>query len=376
MKTGFLENIVYKSNVHSKSRKNMIVLMRLDALGDFVLWLDAAKEYKKKYPKVKIVLICKNINEPLARTIPYFDYVIGIDLEKIKEDCKYFWSIYLKMKALRGAYLVQSVYSRTNAMDFIASMIPAYKKISISTDGVNMAGKTGISDWIYDSIVNISGVKEHELIKNARFLRKLGFHEFKAGLPELPEYSCRKETKIEEPYYVIVLGTSHYAKSWKVDGFCRVAQYIYEKYHMTCCMLGVEQDASLGRQFSTKCQNIPLKNLIGETTIPEYVQIIREAEFIVSGDTSAVHIAAAVKTKSIIIGGGWHFKRFLPYQTESGGNQYFPTVVYQHMDCYGCDNKRITACCKRDTAHLGKWSCILAVTPEMVIKRIEEMRQI
>ena len=36
---------------------NGLLLLRLDALGDFILWLDSAKEYRKIYPGRKITLL-------------------------------------------------------------------------------------------------------------------------------------------------------------------------------------------------------------------------------------------------------------------------------------------------------------------------------
>jgi hypothetical protein len=43
----------------SGSGLNTVVLVRLDLMGDFVLWLDSAKAYRDLYPDKKIVLCAK-----------------------------------------------------------------------------------------------------------------------------------------------------------------------------------------------------------------------------------------------------------------------------------------------------------------------------
>ncbi len=39
-----------------KSGREAVLLVRLDLIGDFIIWLDAAKEFKKLYPGKRIVL--------------------------------------------------------------------------------------------------------------------------------------------------------------------------------------------------------------------------------------------------------------------------------------------------------------------------------
>ena len=93
-----LRILCIKINFHSKRKSNKIVLMRLDALGDFVIWLDSAKEFKRKYPSAKIIVICQKSNAELAWTLPYIDEVCAIDLNKLQQLPAYFLFLLLKMR--------------------------------------------------------------------------------------------------------------------------------------------------------------------------------------------------------------------------------------------------------------------------------------
>ena len=84
----FLFDSLALSNVSSSNSNQLklILLIRLDAIGDFVMWLDTAKEYQKLYPsdKYKILLAGNKIWCDLADELPYWDKVIPVDLKQFK----------------------------------------------------------------------------------------------------------------------------------------------------------------------------------------------------------------------------------------------------------------------------------------------------
>lgn len=68
--------------LEKKKIGNAILLIRLDEIGDFVLWLDSAKEYRNLYPKSKIILLGNKIWTDLAQKLPYWDEVLPLDCQK------------------------------------------------------------------------------------------------------------------------------------------------------------------------------------------------------------------------------------------------------------------------------------------------------
>lgn len=367
-----LERLCFKLNFHSRKKTGKIVLLRLDALGDFILWQDSAKEFKKKYPGTKIIVVCREFIAGFAETLPYFDEVCKIDINRLQQSFTYFLLVFFKMQCYRGAIVIQTVYSRTWLMDVVSAMIPAYKKISVDGNDDNYPSYREWRNAIYDTVRPVSPEYCFELCRNAEFMRRLGFAGFKSGLPILPEYAGLNN-RLKEKYYVIVLGTSNYAKEWNPEYYGAVARFVTDKYHLQCCLLGTEKDKVQARLFK-KAYKRQYIDLIGKTSIPEYIQIIRKAELVVSGDTSAAHIAASVRTYSVVIGGGWHYGRFFPYHMEiEEDKKYFPRLCCYKMNCYGCNRKHVTKQCRLDEKRTGKWSCILAVTPEIVVKKIEKI---
>ena len=58
-----------------KYRKDSVLLLRCDSLGDFVLWLDSAKEYRTLYKNKKIILVVNQSWVSLANRLGYWDEV-------------------------------------------------------------------------------------------------------------------------------------------------------------------------------------------------------------------------------------------------------------------------------------------------------------
>lgn len=368
-----IKRLIYKINMHAFFQRKIIALVRLDAIGDFILWMDAAKEFRKKYPNYRIVVVCRKVNVQIAEKIPYFDKVIAVD-EKCLGKLTYCLLLGIRFLSLYGAMLYQCVYSKEAMMDTIVSMIPAYEKITIEPDETNYyEHEKERGNKIYDKIVTVEHNWKMELLRNAEFMRNVGFSEFKADLPWIPV--LLDDFKIpDEEYYVIVLGTANYARAWDVNKYCEVARWIANHSNFKCYLLGTTADAELGEEFLREAKEIEVENLIGKTNLLEYIEYIRNAKFVLSGDTSAAHIATATKTKSISVVGGWHFERFLPYKTECESNkEYYPDICYHKMSCYYCNRKLVTEQCIVDEEKNGKWSCVLKVTSDDVINKVQKV---
>jgi hypothetical protein len=72
-----------------RSAQPSVLLIRLDLIGDFVLWLDAAQSYKRLYPRHKITLVVNHICVELAQALPYWDEVIGINVGQLRSNDVY-----------------------------------------------------------------------------------------------------------------------------------------------------------------------------------------------------------------------------------------------------------------------------------------------
>ena len=88
MKTIFLHVLIFihrfplRIFFRKKTLSDTILVIKVDAIGDSVIWLDAAKEYKKHFSQQKLVLLYNKAWQGIALQLPYFDEWIAFDTKR------------------------------------------------------------------------------------------------------------------------------------------------------------------------------------------------------------------------------------------------------------------------------------------------------
>ncbi len=69
---------LWKTPCPQKNHLEVVLLIRQDAIGDFVMWLDTAKEYRKLYHPINIELFwwVMQLWFDLAKGLPYWDEIL------------------------------------------------------------------------------------------------------------------------------------------------------------------------------------------------------------------------------------------------------------------------------------------------------------
>lgn len=318
--------------------KNSVLLVRLDLIGDFIIWLDAAKEFKKLYPNKRIVLYAHSSWAPLAEQLSYWDQVIAIDVPRLRSDDLYRLGFLIKTHRCGFAIAIQPTYSREYVGDLVVRATRAAQRIAHRGDTNNITPEQKLlSDAWYTQLIPPSVLPEVEFTVNAELIRGLGDTKFKSSLPALPvlqELPAR--LKVEVPYCVLVPGASWAPKIWPVENFALVAQKIRKEYGLKIVLCGTVSEQIVCQQLASTCGG-DVADFSGQTTLIELVELIREAALVIANDSSAVHIAAATATQAVCVLGGGHYGRFLPYQVESPSEyRRLPIVLNETMSCYGC----------------------------------------
>jgi len=324
-----------------KGRENALIsIVKLDAIGDFLIWLDSAKEYRKIYPtsNYKLVLICNSICSEIAKSLPYFDEVLPVDRNKLF--CNLFYRFKL-LKRIQHAGFCQTIHP-TFSRDFlygdsVVRAAGASQRIGSQGDLSNKSSwQKRIGDSWYTQLVPASQSPLMELERNAEFIRRIGQKEFRAGLPQLLPTGKTSDGFNLQEYYVLFPGASSTLRLWPLENFSRLANLIHESTGWTAVICGGRDEIILGSALQD-ILDVPMENWTGRTSLPELFAFIRGAQMVISNETSAVHIAAAVDTPVVCILGGGHFGRFLPYKVEKETESPLPVPVYCEMPCYNCN---------------------------------------
>ncbi len=352
--------------------KDGVLLVRLDLIGDFVLWLDAAQVYRRLYPTQKITLVVNRACEAVARSLPHWDEVIGLDVNELRFNYLYRIRVLTKLRLRNYKTAIHPTFSRELIGDITVRASGAPERIGYAGDTNNIALTTKlISDGWYTRLIPNDPSKIMELNINAHFVRQLGDQGFLSNVPIIPPLvKLNPPLSFMSPYIVIAPGASWQPKMWPTVKYVALAKQILSKFKGHVLLCGGKDDWSVCETISNRLNNDRVANLAGDTSLVEFIELIRKAQLVICNDSSPVHIAAAVGTMSVCILGGGHFGRFLPYKPERRLTAHSPITLWSEMGCFGCNWR-----CQFQVTNKSSVPCIANITLDAVLTASELILQ-
>lgn len=316
-----LDFIIIKITKNPKIIRKNIIILRLDNIGDFILWIESAREIKNFYPKNKIIFICSSTIYSLAKSTKIFDQVISIDTSKFEKNIFYRIKNIILVKKLNSKIAINPIYSRVFLReDSLIRASDAQYRIGYNCDLSNITKfEKSISDCWYTKLICISNNNLHELEKNSEFNFNLGFKKNKkiklANLNFIKVKKLKKKDLSKNKYMVVCPGSSVIFKRWSIFNFAFIANALKLKYKIGVVILGSKNEKELSENLFNKINGIEKYDLTGQTNLQEYIYLIKNAKLLLGNDSSAIHIAAATNTQSICILDWINAPkgRFLPY---------------------------------------------------------------
>jgi ADP-heptose:LPS heptosyltransferase len=321
------------------NRKAGVLLVRLDLIGDFVLWLDSAQAYRRLYPNTKITLVVNDACAELARALTHWDEVVGVNVHKLRIDFVYRLRTFVKLRQRNCAVAIQPTFSREFVGDLVlrSTYAPARIGYTGDTNNILLTQKVKTDLW-YSLLISSDAACTMELSINAHFIRELGCEGFLSNVPTIPKVTTLNASFThDKPYIVIAPGASWHPKQWPFDHFAALIERLNSQFDGHFVLCGGQGDKVLCERLALGFSLRNVTNLAGQTSLLDLVEILRGAKLVVTNDSAPVHIAAATNTPSVCILGGGHYGRFLPYRLESDTSNALPSVLAEPMDCFGCN---------------------------------------
>ena len=118
------------------------------------------------------------------------------------------------------------------------------------------------------------------------------------------------------------------AKRWPPERFAAVAKLVRETTHCAWVLVGVEKDHEIGAQIAAALDG-QCENLIGQTTLAELIERLRECQLLLTNDTGTMHLAAHLGIPTVSIFGSTE-----PALTGPLGKGH--RVLRHHVACSPC----------------------------------------
>ena len=308
-----------------------LLLIRLDVIGDYVIFRNFIEELKKseKYNEYKLTLLGNSAWKSLSEELDskYVDEFIWLDRKRFTKDLKY---RYTKLKEIvsKGYEVILSpVYGREFFYgDTIVKLVNAKEKIGSNGNLSNIQKwQKNISDDYYTELIPAKYELLFEFNRNREFFENLLKKKIDIKKPTIRLDQKKLDFDLSEKYVVLFIGASTSFRKWNIKGFAKVGQYLKDNYGYDIVLCGAPSDKEDSNEFK-EYFNDEYIDLVGRTSLRDLLYVIANGNLMISNETSAPHFAVALEMTNIfVIFNGNHYGRFTPYPEEISDNYH---VVY------------------------------------------------
>jgi ADP-heptose:LPS heptosyltransferase len=344
-----------------------LAIVAAHGLGDLVLLHGILDELLRPYRRNgwHITLVCLTRALEYAETYIGTDAVVAVDRIGMRRN-------------LRARLRVINYLARAG---FAAAIQPNYNRELIIEDALmratRAAERTGshgapqfisarqrrIGDRWYTHLVATSERLMHDLERNAEFVRNLSGAAVGIVRPRIapPAHA----PMVKPPYLLFAVGASSPLKMWPMHNFVWLARALAERggpKPVFCAGVTDWVDKIALEQFAPA----EFTDLLGRTTLTELIALISRAQLVVTNDSGAVHLAAALAVPVVCIAGGGIVGRYVPYPAADAADTNPVTVmVDQPMDCFDCGWR-----CRFDLREGAPAPCVERVQCERVLTAV------
>ncbi|RKV49197.1 glycosyltransferase family 9 protein [Helicobacter pylori] len=338
-------------------RKKTLCFIRLDIIGDYILYRNFLPLFKKYFEDYETTFIGNTVIKDIATHCDskYIDKFIFLDntywekylrigtngsrLSKLKELLfflpKFMRKRYEDVSNLRKeSYEIcinSSMFYFSTKEDAIIKHLIAENKVGVfcthpieSLHRIRLREQTEIRKSFYTHLFYPKEVPQFLYDSNQDFFQSffkhfkgvdIGFVELELKLPIAFEYEKFKNI-LKPPYGVLNLGASDDFRVYK--RFDEMIYFLNPDYQLVLCG-NSKKDEKLANSISKRHKNAI--SLVNQTGLIEYLYLLKNASFAMGNESSITHLAACLKIPhAFIVSSGLSSPRFHPYPKEVGPN--------------------------------------------------------
>jgi len=274
-----------------------ILVIKLGALGDFVLALAAMKKIREAHPKDHISLLTTPPFEGLAKACPYFNAVYT---DGRPETFGEWMELRKRLKAANydRVYDLQTSAQSNRIFQLLRPSAPPWSGIAL---GCSLPHKNKLRDHM------------HTLERHADQLMYAGIWPdapTAPGTAPSPDLSWLWKTEFADrpvpgavkprPYAMVVPGGSSHRpeKRWPVEHYAELCRILYGR-GFDIVIIGGPQETSLAHTIQ---RSVPrARDLTGRTDFARIAVLGAKAAMAIGNDTGPLHVAAAAGAPTVVL---------------------------------------------------------------------------
>ncbi len=300
-RTRYFSRIVHaESRFRARFRKKRgtVLIVRVDAIGDFVLFRPSLPYYKLLFPNKRLVLLTTDVNAGILANESPVDQIIPIKRSRFVADPQYQRTLLAELRAAAVETAIYPTYTREAYADRLIHALGSRESIAFRDTRMDLPRIRRRND-LFTRLVEPDEKPMHAVERNKEFLHNLGVDVtgYDFSLVPSPADESFAQAVLQTlprggPIVVVAPGSSKPRKIWPVTKFIDVGHRLASSFNAVFVLVGSDVELPLGSAFAAALHR-RCANVIGATTLLQVYALMKRATLYLGNDTGPKHIAAA-----------------------------------------------------------------------------------
>ncbi|MDP6787306.1 MAG: glycosyltransferase family 9 protein [Rhodospirillales bacterium] len=343
-------------------RPRGLLVVRMDGIGDMVLFRRTLDHYATVFAVERseiTVLGCASWGAVTSEVFAGYRVHV-IDEHAFARKPLYRFRVALWVRGLAPAVAVCDSYFRRALMADSLVWLSAAPRQVVSLPYISEATRSEFNYYLSQAsqIIATGDYPTHEVIRHSRFVSALAGREVAPEAPRIAWRQAAPPIDAGAPYVVLNPGSNEPGRRWPFSSYSGIARRLLDDGYRVV-VVGSTTEKPDPDRLRALTREAGVIDLIGRTTLPVLMDVMKHAAAVISNDTGPAHLSIALATPTVVVVGGGHFGAFVPYpKAATPANARF---VYERMECYHCFWR-----CHKRASKYDVFPCVDAIGEERV----------
>jgi heptosyltransferase-3 len=320
-----------KGIVPSAGAVHKILLLKLNAVGDTLLFLTIAQVLRENYPEAEITYIGSTINQEILERNPYINKRIIIDPQQATKSLIYIWN-FIKIIRLNSYDLVIDGSQWERVAAIIVGLVRSKCKIGFRTPGqwkhhvyhIAIPHRRDRHEmYCFHDLLKPLGIRVSDDVKPIILITESDKQNLKSLL--------RGHIPDESPILMIHPGCGEHGdfRQWSLDKYRELGQR-WSKAHSNGYIIlsGTGKEVGMCKKLENELAPKAL-SLAGQIDLGTTAALLERASVLVCGNTGIMHLASTFQTPTVAIHGPTDPRKWGPINPNA-------IVVQSPLECAPC----------------------------------------
>ncbi len=338
-------------------RGNSLLLIRLDDIGDYLLFRNQLPKYKAsaRWGSQSITLLGNASWKELftAFDSDCVDDSIWVNKAEYLQSAPYRLQVWAQLRERGFETVIAPSRTRPLLLDDLCRLAAAPTRSIAAVNTYVHSSWNDVSDGLYGELWSPADPRLHEFHFNGEFARGVCAMEFAGGRPAIDTQTALAGTATATDIICFV-GANTRSRRWPAERWIEFIRLYRGRHGGNVTLAGngsAEQDLASRIQAQTGAVSI-----VGKASLLELARRMMAARAVVSNDTMAAHLAVSCSRPTVIVANGVNYERFTDYDRAGIGGvatvypevftrrrERYPSLVYRYTDALTADIASIRA---------------------------------